>query len=164
MYAQRFFPFVLIAAVACSETANPSSVFIATEVEEDYGFETFTGTVVSSTELRAEDGTTIKLMGPQTELLGQLVDAEVRIRGTWDEIGGGVPLWVVEFRVLMVDNLPAFDGILQGEGDGYTILDDDEYVALPADLPTELMGHIGSRVWLTLRDDSYVRFGVLEMQ
>jgi hypothetical protein len=164
MYAQRFLPFVLVALVACSDASTPIGPFSASPVEEEDGFETFRGTVVSSTELRAEDGSIVKLMGPQTRLLAELVDAEIRLRGTWDEIGGGVPLWVIEFRVLTVDNLPAYDGILQGEGDGYTIFNDDEYVALPAELPSELMDHIGRRVWLTLRDDVYMRFGVLEMQ
>lgn len=163
MLTQRLLPFLVVAAMGCNEASHPTSAVFAPDVDEEgEQFATVYGTVVSTNELRAQDGRTVELTGPQTALLAGLVDAEIQVRGTWDEIGPS-PLYIVEFRVVMVDNLPALDGILAGGGGGFSIQSGEEAYELPSELPQELTGSVGKRVWLTLRDEAYVRYGVLEM-
>jgi hypothetical protein len=161
MFRPRYLPGLLVAVMACSDT--PTSSFAGTYVpsEPDDGFREISGYVMSSTELLAEDGTTIRMGGPQTELLNGLVGAEIRVRGTPDELGS-TDLWIVEFRVLFVDDLPAFDGVLE-EIDGNFAINHDEEFTMIADAPEDLASHVGKRVWLTLRDGALVRYGLLEM-
>jgi hypothetical protein len=154
---------LLLLATACDDpiAAPPSSR--GPTVEIDDGFQTVTGMVVSEHELRSyESGELIPLLGPQTELLRGLTGAEIKIRGSADEIGA-TPLWIVEFRVLTVDGLTAFDGTLGEYVDGFAVDTSEGKLEFLASIPDDLMVHVGKRVWLTTRDGSCVRYGVLEM-
>jgi pyruvate,orthophosphate dikinase len=70
---------------------------------------------------------------------------------------------IVEFRVLTVDGLPAFDGRLGEYEEGFAIDTEEGAREFLASIPEDLMVHLGKRVWLTTRDGNCVRYGVLEM-
>ena len=162
MLRKVILPLLLVMA-ACDDpiVAPPSTRGPIAEIDD--GFQTVTGMVVSEHELRSyESGELIPLLGPQTELLRGLVGAEIRIRGSADEFGAQ-PLWIVEFRVLTVDGLPAFDGTLGEYVEGFGIETNEGKLEFLASIPEDLMVHVGKRVWLTTRDGSCVRYGVLEM-
>lgn len=160
MFGPRYLPGLLIAVLACSDTpAQPR--YSAPFPEPDDGYRMIKGYVVSPTQLRAEDGSMVPLLGPQTELLTELIGAEIRIRGVLDEIGS-TTLWIVEFRVLYVDNLPALDGKLARTESGFGINSSEGTLFMIRDVPAELAAHVGKRVWLTMLDGAPVRYGVLE--
>jgi hypothetical protein len=161
MFRPRYLPGLFVVLLACSDTPTSSS-FAGPFEEPDDGFRTMSGYVVSPTELLAEDGSRVPLLGPQTSLLTDLIGAEIRIRGTADEIGA-TALWIVEFRVLFVDDLPALDGRLEEVEDGFAISHDEGDLVMIGEVPQDLAPHVGKRVWLTLRDGATVRYGVLEM-
>jgi hypothetical protein len=158
----RFFSLLVVATVVgCTDTPfTPIGGSIPVEEPED-GSRTVTGFVVSENELLSnEDGSTIPLMGPHTRMLAELVGAEVRIFGTSDEFEDN--LWVIEFRVLAVDGLPALDGKLDYGEEGFAIVSPEGALSPLAELPDDLMGQIGRRVWMTLREGTWVRYGVIE--
>lgn len=103
----------------------------------------------------------IPLQGPAAGPMTSVVGADVRVRGTWD---GHTGLIVENFTVLAVKGLPALDGILVATEDGLSLrLSDGTMHRLEA-APTELMGHIGARVWVTVSpDNSAVEFGVIQV-
>jgi hypothetical protein len=94
-------------------------------------------------------------------MLGELLGAEIRILGTADEFAGA-RLWVIEFRVLAVDGIPALDGMLDYGEEGFTIRTGEGEATSLAEIPEDLMSHIGKRVWLSLREGAWVRYGVIE--
>jgi hypothetical protein len=161
MFRTTCFTLLLATAAACTDSPAAPIARWAPE-PEDSGFETVTGTVVSETALRRnDDGTVVPLLGPQTALLTELIGAEIRVRATADEIGAEA-LWIVEFRVLLVDGLPAFDGMLVAGEEGYAIETmEGSYEPIPS-IPDDLAFHVGSRVWLTTADGHCVRYGVLQ--
>jgi hypothetical protein len=154
---------LLLAAVACSDD-SPVSYTRGPSVEVDEsGFETVSGIVVTEYELRSDDGRTVPLLGPQTTMLTNLIGAEVRILGSADEFGA-TALWIVEFRVLRVDGLPALDGTLWELPDGFAITTTEGDMQYVHSIPEDLAIHAGKRVWLTTRDGDCIRYGVLEME
>jgi hypothetical protein len=159
---RSFSALLVLATIGCSDT--PVSPFRGTVdlPEPEDGFRTVTGIVVSETELRDyADGSLITLEGPQTRMLSDLLGAEIRIVGTADEFAGA-RLWVIEFRVLAVDGIPAVDGMLDYGEEGFAIRGaEGQATALP-EIPEDLMSHVGKRVWLTLRGAVWVRYGVIE--
>jgi hypothetical protein len=159
---RSFSALLVLATIACSDTpVSPFRGSVSLPEPED-GFRTVTGIVVSETELRDyADGSTILLEGPQTRMLGELLGAEIRILGTADEFAGA-RLWVIEFRVLAVDGIPALDGMLGYDDEGFAIVSAEGAYTSLAEIPEDLMTRLGKRVWLTLRDGAWVRYGVIE--
>jgi hypothetical protein len=150
---------LLLAMFACSDP--PTSSVTTTIVEPaDLGYRTVVGTLVTKDQLRAEDGSMVSLIGYQTALFADLIGAESRVRGAFDDVESA-PLWIVEFRVLSVDSLPALDGTLENSEMGFSIRTMDGDHALLATIPEDLMRHVGERVWLTMLDGSWVRYGLL---
>jgi hypothetical protein len=126
----------------------------------DLGYRTVVGTLVERDLLRAEDGSMVPLLGHETTFFADLIGAEIRVRGAVDEFESA-PLWIVEFRVLTVDGLLALDGTLEYDDEGFSIRTmEGEYTPL-LEIPEDLMSHVRKRVWLTVRDGSWVRYGVL---
>jgi hypothetical protein len=154
----RFFPLLMVAAVACSE-ATPVGPYPISEPIDD-GFETVSGMVLSESEFLTSQGRVLTLIGPHTKLLRDLIGAEIRVRATADELDSP-RFWVVEFTVLSVDGLPALDGTLEIGSHGFAVRDASGQVISIGELPESLAQHSGKRVWLTMRDGEPVRFGVL---
>jgi hypothetical protein len=160
MKARRFLPALVLVTSACLDHATDPFLTGTLDERDESGFEVVTGTLLSNGQLRTDQGWTVRLSGPQTLLLKQLVEARIHVRGTRDE---GGPLYVVDFRVLAVDGLPALDGVLLGAEGIFTIEMVDRSFVLPAALPAELTEHVGNRVWVTFHDSLCARFGVLRM-
>ena len=154
---------LLVLLAACDDPIVAPTPTSRPTVEIDDGFQTVTGMVVSERELRSYDtGELIPLLGPQTELLRGLIGAEIKIRGAADEMESAT-LWIVEFRVLWVDGLPAFDGMLAEYDEGFAIETMEGNLEFLPNVPEDLAIHVGKRVWLTTRDGNCVNYGVLEM-
>ena len=167
-----FRPHLLIAALAiallaCTDQhASPTGPRGITETPpappsfaELQGIVEADGTEGYGVRLRLTDGTTVLLIGSETDRLARVVGADVRVRGTWDAPPG---LVVESFLVIAVDGRAASDGVLVQTDDGYALrLRDGSLHMLPA-LPEALMELIGARIWLTGIDEPPVAFGVID--
>jgi hypothetical protein len=156
-----------IALLACTDQhASPTGPRGITETPvappsfaELQGVVEVNGTEEYGVRLRLPDGTTIQLIGGETERLARVVGAEVYVRGTWDAPPG---LVVESFLVIAVDGRAASDGVLVQTDDGFALrLRDGSLHMLPA-LPEALMELIGARIWLTGIDEPPVAFGVID--
>ena len=156
--------FIVLLAIASGCTDTPmSAVFGAPSEPDASGQEVITGILVTEQLLVSEDGREIALRGPRTELLVGLTGAEIRIYGNFEDLES-FRYWLGEFEVLAVDGLPAVDGQLWPSADGFAIHTRDGHVVSLPELPDDLLGHVGQRVWLITRDGQCIRYGVLEME
>ena len=110
--------------------------------------------------LRVPGGERIRLVGPQTARLARVSGAEVSVRGTADAVDG---LIVESFLVVSVGGVEAIDGVLMKVGEQYALrLILDGSMRMLTDLPDELKGHVGERVWITGPADGVaVAYGVI---
>jgi hypothetical protein len=151
----RFIPFLLVAVSACGSSTTPVDGPVVVE-EQDFQV---VGTVATRSLLIGTDGRRYVLVGPQAAWLQDLVGAEIRLRGEPD-VNGSIVLWIIEFRILTVDGLAAVDGTLRIPPDGgYAIHSSDGVITPIPEIPGALTAHVGKRVWLTMKDGKYVRFG-----
>ena len=120
MRTSHLFTLLAVVGLACTETPIPP------RVPDDYGEglisrnQTVVGTLISPNQLLSQKGDVVPLVGPQTKMLPSLIGAELRILGSEDELGSAT-LWIVEFRVLAVDGIPALDGRLDRTENGFAI-------------------------------------------
>lgn len=145
---------LLVTAVACSDTpvAAPPPL-------DEPELATITGTLVAPSMLRSGDEF-IELAGWQVSLLDGLVGADLMVEGVPETTDGDFLMY--EFSVLAVDGLPAIDGMLTAHAEGFAIYSRLGDSVVLDDIPADLEGHIGKRVWVALRDGVPERFGVLE--
>ena len=101
----------------------------------------------------------VRLAGPQAELVGAQSGADVWVSGTRDATG---TLTVTRFVVRSVDGAPAIDGILRADGNGLAIVTPDGARHPIASAPDALRQHVGSRVWVTGAASGPVVFGVID--
>jgi hypothetical protein len=147
----------VLTVLACTDTPVSPRPFRPVETVEE-GWESIPGIVVSPYLLQSGDRQVL-LAGGATDLLDELIGAEIVVEGFIDTADGA--LVIHRFTVLSVNGIPALDGVLQASESGYYI-ETIEMVSLP-DVPAELTEHVGKRVWLTIRDDQFVDFGLLEL-
>jgi hypothetical protein len=105
------------------------------------------------------DGGQFRLVGWPATPLVDLIGAKVEVSGTEDATHAFV---VDHFTVLMVNGLPAADGVLETTEEGYGLRMIDGSMRALMDPPEALTLCVGKRVWVAgPADATPVAFGLL---
>ena len=152
---------VLISAVACASTDTISGPAKTPGVAAAPVVRTIVGspyTANGSLWLRSDSGQ-FRLAGWPATPLVDLIGAQVEVTGTDDP----THFFVVDrFTVLMVNGMPAADGILETTTDGYGLRMLDGSMRGLVDPPEALLLCVGKRVWVAgPADAAPVAFGLL---
>lgn len=100
---------------------------------------------VTQVMLRATDGGSRTLTGPELPSLRRAGGLEVAVRGASSP---GGELVVRDFTVLSADGQPALDGVLEHEGGALYLRTANRRIAL-GNPPDDFHALVGARVWLT---------------
>ena len=167
----------LLVAAGCNDTTAPNlppnsrpSIPLKPEIIVISGSVHLTGIKLHDVVLNTSDGMEIPLAGASTALLARVDDAGVEVRGSWNLDG---TFEVADFVVQMVGGTPVLDGVLVAMYD--TPLKTDDRIVLGyalqltrgdivelKDPSTDLLAHIGERVWVAgPTDGPPTAFGVI---
>jgi hypothetical protein len=160
----------LVASTSCSDAASPTSpggqAAPPALITTLNGVIHLSATKVNGVVLSLADGGEVALDGSATAGLENVENAEVEVRGLWS----ADTLVVSDFLVRRVDGAEVMDGILvsffdqRSDGDPHRYgisLTRGSLVTL-MDPPTELLAHLGQRVWIAESIDGQASaFGVI---
>jgi hypothetical protein len=112
--------------------------------------------------LRTATRGTVRLVGAAGEALRRLAGVELMVRGRAAAGGPRAAFDVAGFAVRAVDGVPARDGTLVEERDGWFLVAADGARHRLADPPAALREHAGARVWVAgVGEGSVASFGVI---
>jgi hypothetical protein len=159
MFAKRFLPVLLVAAIACIDSPTSFGALGYLDDERD-ALESIPGIVVAPDLLRSGDRM-IRMYGYPTFFLRDLIGAEILAEGRFDVDEGD--LYLSDIVVLAVDGIPVLDGELRWSVDGYSVATRAGELPIHAEVPEALADNVGRRVWVAVHEGECVRYGVLDL-
>ena len=167
----------LVGVVGCSDATAPNVPQDAAPITPPIpqmmtisGSVHLTGVVFNEVVLTTADGLTIPLAGAATALLARVDNAGVEVRGSWNSEGAFA---VADFVVEIVDGAPVLDGVLIALYDTEIYAEESTVVGYALrltrgttvqlkDPSTDLLAHVGGRVWVAVPiDGPPTAFGII---